>query len=86
MNYECLSCGHRWQVDPVISQRCGKCGSKDYKMSGTFGRLKIGIAVVTNNIGSSNSQAGGLCENRKKPGGCPMHNLQCGYPACDRSS
>lgn len=26
----------------------------------------------------------GHCENHKKPGGCPMHNLQCGYPDCDR--
>ncbi len=26
----------------------------------------------------------GHCENHKKPGGCPMHNLQCGYPQCDR--
>lgn len=26
----------------------------------------------------------GHCENHKKPGGCPMHNLQCGYPECDR--
>ena len=23
------------------------------------------------------------CDNRKKPGGCPLHNLQCGYPECD---
>lgn len=26
----------------------------------------------------------GHCENHKKPGGCPLHNLQCGYPKCDR--
>lgn len=26
----------------------------------------------------------GHCENHKKPGGCPLHNLQCGYPQCDR--
>lgn len=26
----------------------------------------------------------GHCENRKKPSGCPLHNLQCGYPQCDR--
>ena len=26
----------------------------------------------------------GHCENHKKLGGCPLHNLQCGYPQCDR--
>lgn len=26
----------------------------------------------------------GHCEHRKQPGGCQLHNLQCGYPACDR--
>lgn len=25
----------------------------------------------------------GHCANRKKPGGCPLHNLFCGYPKCD---
>jgi hypothetical protein len=25
----------------------------------------------------------GRCENHKKPGGCPLHNLYCGYPKCD---
>ena len=26
----------------------------------------------------------GHCEYKKQPGGCPHHNLQCGYPSCDR--
>lgn len=26
----------------------------------------------------------GHCENKAQPGGCQMHNLQCGYPDCDR--
>lgn len=26
----------------------------------------------------------GHCENHKRPGGCQLHNLQCGYPNCDR--
>lgn len=25
----------------------------------------------------------GHCANKKQPGGCPLHNLHCGYPACD---
>lgn len=25
----------------------------------------------------------GRCDNHKRPGGCPLHNLQCGYPKCD---
>lgn len=26
----------------------------------------------------------GHCRNHKAIGGCQLHNLQCGYPACDR--
>ena len=26
----------------------------------------------------------GHCENHKVKGGCQLHNLQCGYPNCDR--
>jgi hypothetical protein len=26
----------------------------------------------------------GHCENHKKPGGCPLSNLDCRYPKCDR--
>lgn len=26
----------------------------------------------------------GHCEWKAKKGGCPLHNLHCGYPACDR--
>lgn len=28
----------------------------------------------------------GLCENKRKPGGCPLHNLQCGWPTCDQEA
>ena len=26
----------------------------------------------------------GHCEEKAKKGGCQLHNLHCGYPACDR--
>ena len=26
----------------------------------------------------------GHCENHKQKGGCQLHNLQCGWPDCDR--
>ena len=26
----------------------------------------------------------GHCKNNAQPGGCQLHNLQCGYPDCDR--
>lgn len=26
----------------------------------------------------------GHCRNHRLPGGCKLHNLQCGYPQCDR--
>ena len=25
----------------------------------------------------------GYCKAHQQPGGCPHHNLQCGYPKCD---
>lgn len=25
----------------------------------------------------------GQCKEKAQPGGCQLHNLQCGYPACD---
>jgi hypothetical protein len=28
----------------------------------------------------------GHCEENLKPGGCQLHNLHCGYPACDRKT
>jgi hypothetical protein len=29
--------------------------------------------------------AGGHCPERRKPGGCQLHNVQCGYPKCDQA-
>ena len=26
----------------------------------------------------------GQCSEKKKPGGCQLHNIFCGFPACDR--
>lgn len=28
----------------------------------------------------------GHCKNHSQPGGCQLHNVQCGYPACDRKA
>ncbi len=28
----------------------------------------------------------GHCAEKRKPGGCQLHNLHCGYPACDRKA
>lgn len=28
-------------------------------------------------------ETSGWCEEKKKPGGCQLHNLHCGYPNCD---
>lgn len=30
------------------------------------------------------SHTTGHCENHKQKGGCQLHNLQCGWPDCDR--
>jgi hypothetical protein len=26
----------------------------------------------------------GHCKEKRKPGGCQLHNIHCGFPACDR--
>lgn len=31
------------------------------------------------------SEAKHYCPEKLKPGGCTLHNLHCGYPACDRA-
>ena len=36
-----------------------------------------------NQFTEANPFTTGHCENRKRPGGCNLHNLQCGYPHCD---
>ena len=28
----------------------------------------------------------GHCKEHNQPGGCQLHNVQCGYPACDRKA
>jgi L-2-hydroxyglutarate oxidase LhgO len=28
-------------------------------------------------------KSAGHCANKKAPGGCQLHNLQCGWPLCD---
>jgi hypothetical protein len=28
----------------------------------------------------------GHCEEKAKPRGCQLHNVNCGYPACDRKA
>jgi hypothetical protein len=32
----------------------------------------------------TNAFTTGHCEEKKKPGGCQLHNLHCRYPDCDR--
>lgn len=34
----------------------------------------------------SKSFSTGHCVHKNKPGGCQLHNLQCGYPSCDRKA
>ena len=33
---------------------------------------------------AATSHMGSWCAEKRKPGGCQLHNLQCGYPACDQ--
>lgn len=28
----------------------------------------------------------GHCKHKNQPGGCQLHNLQCGYPRCDQKA
>ncbi len=47
-------------------------------------RAKVIDAVMQAQTDEAPTYTTGHCENHKKPGGCPLHNLQCGYPRCDR--
>ena len=44
--------------------------------AGTLGLLKKDALVE--------QQTTGHCPNNRAKGGCQLHNLQCGYPDCDR--
>ncbi|MCO7500575.1 hypothetical protein NJG17_11750 [Stenotrophomonas maltophilia] len=43
----------------------------------------------TNNKTLADVQPGfttGHCQHNNRPGGCQLHNLQCGWPNCDRKA
>lgn len=35
---------------------------------------------------TANHYTEGHCAEKRKPGGCQLHNLHCGYPECDRKA
>lgn len=47
-----------------------------------------GYSVQLNGVpaGAEPAFTTGHCKEKAKPGGCQLHNLQCGYPECDRKS
>lgn len=50
----------------------------------TDAAMQATSAEVGASVNNPPNYTTGHCENHKKPGGCPLHNLQCGYPQCDR--
>ena len=41
-------------------------------------------AIADVKAGGAVAFTAGHCKEKQKPGGCQLHNLQCGYPDCDR--
>ena len=59
---------------------CPGFARQDSEIGGRVnGALKAAPAVAV-------EPTNGYCANRKAPGGCQLHNLQCGYPQCDQRS
>ena len=57
--------------DNVIQE--AKNAIKGMRRPGDSSKPKIVIPIKT-----------GFCKEKAKPGGCPLHNLFCGYPKCDQ--
>lgn len=70
-------------IDPHALGLLEVLGAKDFADASN---IVGGLLADASPKGGSEARAytTGHCENHKKPGGCPLHNLQCGYPQCDR--
>lgn len=45
--------------------------------------LAEGIERRAREIDAATKPRTGACENKRRPGGCQLHNLHCSYPKCD---
>lgn len=86
----CPFCGPDTFVSCVfddVSQRhrvyCGACGASSgiHPYDRT---MSVAIAAWNRRPPPEAQYTYGHCPERSKPGGCQRHNLQCGYPNCDR--
>ncbi|UZW62716.1 hypothetical protein [Lysobacter enzymogenes] len=44
---------------------------------------KPGVLARAREIDAAAKPRTGACKQMRQPGGCPLHNLHCGYPKCD---
>lgn len=58
------------------------CGNKTYADSLVRDLGERGLRIVPAEPVAEYTT--GHCARKKAPGGCQLHNLQCGYPNCDR--
>lgn len=53
-------------------------------LSGSQFEAGYQAAIADVKAGGAVAFTAGHCKEKQKPGGCQLHNLQCGYPDCDR--
>lgn len=56
---------------------------KNWRVDQSIDALRAALANAER-VESKPTFTTGHCKEKQKPGGCQLHNLQCGYPKCDR--
>lgn len=82
---DCGGCAPPVLVDaqPQAEQQCNTCepaGVFATDGTGPYDCYACGKKAEQHGAGYTT----GHCENKRQPGGCHLHNLQCGWPKCDR--
>lgn len=47
---------------------------------------KAGAERLMKLLEETEEKTGSICPNKDKDGGCPLHNLHCQYPDCEKNS
>lgn len=74
------------QIDPRLYKTVESSDASinlAYKLGHRDARHAAAELIVATNLNTQTSTTG-HCAEKKKPGGCQLHNLQCGYPQCDK--
>lgn len=68
----------------LAAQTGEKNGQHDKIRSDLHGNMVVDRDASHDASSENFSSLTGHCKEKAKPGGCRLHNLQCGYPVCDR--